>query len=260
MSLIEQPAPYHEISGGAGDLPALVLLNSLGANVRMWDAVVEGLSREFRILRMDYRGHGRTPYDGRPFDFDDMVADVIGMLDEEGIEGAHVAGVSLGGMLAIALGARHPGRVRSVAPMCCGAHLSPQDWHERAKLVREQGMGVLADVVTPRWFTTAARTAQPGLVAAHLYELLRCDPEGYAAHSEILATVDLREELAAVEVPTVVVAAADDVATPPALQREIADAVPGGRLRVVPNAAHMIVAEAADAVAAIVREHAVASR
>lgn len=254
MSATKAASLHHEITGPA-TAPALVLLDSLGMSTRSWDAVVRELENEFRIIRLDYRGHGLSRYAGETFDFDTMVADVLALLDTEGIDQAHVAGVSLGGMLTLALAARHPERVLTATPMCCGVWLPVDEWRRRAALVRAQGIQALVDIVTPRWFTDRARADRPDLVTAHIDDLLRCSADGYAAHSEILAAVDLREEITRITVPTLVVSAAEDKATPPQLQREITERVPGARLITVPDAAHLITAEASPVVAEILREH-----
>lgn len=242
-------APIHRRLEGPDGAPVVLLLNSLGASAQMWDVVAAALQGEYRVLRLDYRGHGATPWRAGAFTFDDLVGDVLGVLSDEGIETFHVAGVSLGGMLALALAARHPDRVLSTTPMCCGARLGRADWVERGRLVRADGVEGLVDVVLPRWFTEQARHSEPGIVARYLDDLRACEPAAYAAFADMLADVDLFPELGRITAPAIVVSAADDVATPPELQEQIAAATPGAQRVIVPEAAHLITAEASSAVA-----------
>ncbi|MGR6921993.1 bifunctional 3-oxoadipate enol-lactonase/4-carboxymuconolactone decarboxylase PcaDC [[Actinomadura] parvosata] len=214
----------------------LVLAPSLGTSTRLWDPQITALARTFRVLRFDLPGHGDSP--ALPAStMDDLAALVLDVAGAEGMDTFHYAGVSIGGAIGATLAARHPGRLRSLAMICSSARFGdPASWHERAKLVRAEGTAPLLEATARRWF---AQTP----VRALLDDLAAADPAGYAACCDALAAYDLRADLAAITVPTLVVAGRDDPATPPAHARELADGIPGATLVELPGAAHLAPAD-----------------
>ncbi|KGI67368.1 3-oxoadipate enol-lactonase [Mycolicibacterium rufum] len=224
----------HAVISGAG--PAVVLANSLGSTHRMWDAQIADLERRFTVVRYDTRGHGASPVPDGPYTIDDLADDLVALLDRLGLERAHLVGLSLGGMTAMRVAARHPERVDRVALLCTGAQLPPASaWTERAATVRAQGTAAVAAAVVDRWFT-AGYDGDRG----HWEQMVAATPaEGYAGCCEAIAELDLRQQLPSITAPTLAIAGADDPATPPARLAEIADAIPGARLLVVDDAAHL---------------------
>jgi 3-oxoadipate enol-lactonase len=226
---------HHVVDGPAG-APPVLLLGSLGSTLAMWEAQVAALAGPYRVVRADLRGHGGSPAPPGPYAIDDLVADAVALLDRLGIGAAHVVGVSLGGMTAMRLAALHPDRVDRLAVLCTSALLGrASDWAERAATVRASGTGAVAPAVVGRWFTEARRKADPDLVARHERMVAGTPPEGYAACCEAIAVMDLRADLPRIVAPTLAIAGADDPATPPDHLREIAAAVPGARLLVLPG-------------------------
>lgn len=246
----------HHVVTGPEDAPVVVLSNSMGADLRMWDGVVDALSEHFRVVRYDTRGHGRSPAVPGPYSIDDLADDVVALLDTLGVEKAHVVGLSLGGMMGIRLAARDPERVDRLVLLCTGAFLEAgPGYTERAAQVRAQGTGSVAEGVVSRWFTPAHLEEHPHVRAFHEAMCAATSAEGYAGSCEAIAAMDLRPDLPQVKAPTLAIAGADDPATPPSYLREIADGVPDGRLVVVPDAAHLAAAQQPEAVAAAVLEH-----
>jgi 3-oxoadipate enol-lactonase len=247
---------HHEV-GGPADARVLVLSNSLGTDMRMWDPQVEALSRRFRVVRYDTRGHGRSPAPPGPYSIDDLGRDAVALLDRLGVERASICGVSLGGMTAMWLGAHAPERVDRLVPCCTSAFLPPASaWAERAAMVREAGTTeVVADAVVARWLTPSGAERDPQLVAELRAMLAGIPPEGYASCCQVIEALDLREALPSIEAPTLVIAGADDPAIPVEHMRDIAGAVPAARLEVLEGAAHLANLERADAVTELVIEH-----
>jgi 3-oxoadipate enol-lactonase len=250
---------HHEELRGAvlhEDAPVLVLSNSLGSDLSMWDPQVGPLADQLRVIRYDTRGHGRSPVPDGPWTLDDLVDDVVALLDRLSVEHAHFAGLSLGGMTGMRLAAREPHRVDRLAVLCAGAVTAPDSgWAERAATVRTEGTGAVAETVVARWFTDEFHAAHPSQVAAFEQMVAATPPEGYASCCEVIAELDLSSDLARILAPTLAVAGAADPAAPPARLEAIVSAVPDARLVVVPGAAHLANAEQPATVTAALVEH-----
>ena len=165
---------------------------------------------------------------------------LVGLLDSVGLERVTFCGLSLGGAVGMALALRAPDRVERLVLCCTAARFGePQGWHERAEIVRGHGTGAVAQRVLERWFTKGARNEEAAFVARFRTMLESIRAEGYAACCDALAHWDVRAELGAIVAPTLVVAGADDIATPPDDAALIAEAIPGARLTVLPEAAHL---------------------
>jgi 3-oxoadipate enol-lactonase len=224
---------------GPEDARVVVLSNSLGATRGMWDPQVPGLAERYRVVTYDTRGHGDSPAPAGPYTLDDLTDDLVALLDEVGAERAHVAGLSLGGMTALRLAAREPGRVDRLAVLCTSAKPDPQPFLDRAATVRAGGTAPLAPAVAGRWLTPEYAAEHPALVAQLEAMIASADDEGYASCCEVVASVDLREDLARITAPTLVVAGWQDLALPPEHQQLIADSIPGAELLTVSPGAHL---------------------
>ncbi|MEJ2853476.1 MULTISPECIES: 3-oxoadipate enol-lactonase [unclassified Saccharothrix] len=249
--------PHHELTGPA-DAPVLVLGNSLGTTTTLWDAQLPALTRHFRVLRYDHRGHGGTRPVPGPYRLDDLGDDVLELLDTLGLARVSYAGVSLGAMVGMWLAGHAPERVDRLV-LCCttAAFPSAQPWHDRAATVRASGTASIAGLAVSRWFTPTYATRNPEVIRAFEGELSTVDDESYASCCDALAALDLRSVLPAIEAPTAVISGKYDLATPPDQQRLIADSVPGAVLHEV-EAAHLANVEAPDAVSRILLDHLVA--
>ncbi len=246
----------HQASGPA-DAPVVLLGNSLGTNLSMWEPQVRSLSRNFHVITFDPRGHGGSPIPPAPYDISELGADVLALMDHLGIERASYVGLSIGGMAGIWLGANAPERLDRLVLMCTSAYAPPASrWHERVAAVRAAGTtATIADAVVERWFTPAWSALHVDVVAAHRAMIVATDPEGYCGCCEAIASMDLRDALPRVPVPTLVIGGADDLALPPEHQRRIADGVPGARLELIADAAHIVSAEQPDTVNRLIQEH-----
>lgn len=242
---------------GPEDAPVLLLGSSLGTNLSMWEPQIKALSASFRLVVFDHRGHGSSPSPPTPYAIADLGADVVALMDQLGIEHASYAGVSIGGMVGIWLGANAAQRLDRLVLICTSAYAPPASrWLDRAAAVRAAGTTeVIADGVVAGWFTPEWAQAHPEAVAAHRAMIVSTDPEGYCGCCEALAAMDLRDDLPSISAPTLVIGALQDLALPPEHQRLIADAVPGARLELVDDAAHIASVQQADAINRLIEEH-----
>jgi 3-oxoadipate enol-lactonase/4-carboxymuconolactone decarboxylase len=244
-------------SDGADDAPTVVLLNSVGSTTDMWTPVVGPLAEQFRVIRIDHRGHGdsaRSPA-GTACTLADLGADVIAVLDELGVDRVHLAGLSLGGMTGMWLAIHHPDRIKRLALLCTSAAMPPDTYADRARTVRAEGMGVVADGIVARWLTADLAERDPDLVAALRAMVVSIDAESYAQCCEAIATMDLRADLGRIAAPTIVLAGREDSATPPEHGALIANAVAGARLELLDHAAHLATFEQPGRVAVLLLEH-----
>jgi 3-oxoadipate enol-lactonase len=246
----------HHVVSGRPDGQALVLLGSLGSTLAMWEPVLELLEPHLRVIRIDHLGHGGSPVPAAPYSLDDMGREVLRVMDHLSIPSAHVAGVSLGGLIGQWLALNAPHRLNSLVVMCSASHFPPESaWRDRAAVVRAEGMAAIADAVVERWLTTSFAQAHPD-VRAQLVEMVSSTPvSGYAACCEVLAEADLSDDLGRIDIPLLAIAGADDPATPPERLASIVESVPNGRLVILESAAHVPTYEQPVALAAAILNH-----
>jgi len=234
------PVPLVSSLEGPPGAPVVVLGNSLGTTRAVWEPQQALLRRHFRLLRYEHRGHDGSPAPAGPYTIGQLGADVLALLDGYGIERAAYCGISLGGMIGLWLAANAPGRIAALGLCCTSAYLPTPLWAERARQVRSAGMGAIAQqVVIGRWFTPLFGATQPSVPASFVAQVQATDPEGYAGCCEAIAAMDLRPSLTSIMAPTLVIAGAEDPATPPWHGAVIASGIAGARLHVVRGAAHL---------------------
>jgi 3-oxoadipate enol-lactonase len=248
-------ALHYEIAGPE-DAPVLLLGPSLGTTLRMWDRQLP-LAERLRLVRFDHRGHGASPVPPGPYEIADLGRDVLELLDTLGLERVHYAGLSLGGMVGMWLGAHASERIDRLVLLCTSAYMPPASmWEQRIAIVSDAGsVEPIADAVLARWLTSEFVDAKPDVAAGLRAMLAASPPDGYAACCGAIMRMDLREDLARVGAPTLVVSGEQDVATPPPEQELIARAVPGARHESVWPAAHLAAVEQPEAINRLILEH-----
>jgi 3-oxoadipate enol-lactonase len=240
---------------GPPEAPVVVLSNSIGSTSAMWEPQVPALAERFRVVRYETRGHAGAPVPDGPYSIADLGGDVLALLDNLGVERAHFAGLSLGGMTGMWLGVNAPDRIDRLALLCTSAMLARDvDWPARAALVREQGTGAIAAATVERWFTEDFIAAHPDDAARWRATIADTPSEGYAACAEAIGTMDLEEDIRGVRAPTLVIAGRRDPATPPPHAELIASRIPGARLELV-DGAHLSNYERPDEVTALLLDH-----
>lgn len=247
----------HHTVTGPEDAPPLLLGGSLGSTVQMWQPQVQALSGVFRLVCFDLRGHGASPVPEGPYTMADLGGDVLALMDRLGMERAHYAGISLGGMVGQWLAVHAPERIDRLALLATSPYAGPpRNWLDRAGLARDQGPGALADTVVGRWFTEDFARTRPHEVTELRDGIANTPAEGYAGCCEAISRWDVREDLHRIGAPTLVVGGDQDQATPVRGNADlIAERVPAAQLQVLEPAAHLLSWERAARVNTLLAGH-----
>ena len=241
---------------GPDGAPVLVLSNSLGTTQELWKRQLPALAEHLRVLTYDHPGHGSSALPQQPCTVEWLAHDLLQLLDELGLGRVSLCGVSLGGMVGMALALEAPERVERLVLACTSSYLGPPEgWAERARIVRAEGVEAVADTVVGRWFTSALAREEPQTVARFRAMLAATPPEGYSRCVEAVGAWDARERISAIAAPALVIAGAEDPATPVEHAELIASRIAGARLVVLERAAHLANVERAEAFTDAVLEH-----
>ncbi len=224
---------------GADTAPVLMLSNSLGTNLHMWDKQVPALSKRFRVLRYDTRGHGKTDAPQGPYTFTRLGEDAIALMDALELRKVRFCGLSMGGMIGMWLARHAPARIEQLVLCNTAAKFGlPEIWNQRIATVRASGMQAITGSVIERWFTREFREKSPGEIEPIVEMLHTTKPEGYAGNCAAIRDVDQRWPIGGIETPTLVIGGRHDPATPFAAAELIAKRIPRAKL-VGLDAAHL---------------------
>ena len=228
---------------GPEGAPWVTFVTGMTNDVTMWDDHVPALSRDWRLLRLDSRGHGLSDATPPPYSFPMLVGDVVGAWDALGIERSHLVGIGLGGMTAIATALAHPERVGALVPAACRVELVPEYsgiWAAMIEKSAAGGIAAIADITAGRWFPEAWREANPERMKDVREMILRTSLDGYHGCIRALLTVGFGDRLGELAMPALFVSGAlDAVGGPPAVMEEQARAVQDGRHVSLPGAGHI---------------------
>ncbi|WP_251555510.1 3-oxoadipate enol-lactonase [Neobacillus muris] len=215
---------------GPEEFPVLVLSNSLGTDLSMWNPQIEELTKHFRVLRYDARGHGQSDVPAGPYSIEQLGQDVVGLLDGLEIERAHFAGVSMGGMTGMWLALNVPERLGKMAFCNTAAFIGPRTiWDARISAVQDGGMAAITEGVLARWFTESYLEKGPDEAEQVRRVLLGTSPDGYALACAAVRDMDLRDAVKSIAVPALVISGKADLATPPRDGQYLAEQIRGAR-------------------------------
>ena len=224
---------------GAAAAPTLLFINSIATTRELWARQVPRLSKSFRVITYDARGHGFSQVTAGDYTIEQLGRDALAILDAAGVESAHVCGISLGGITAMWLGVHAPRRIKSLVLANTAARIgSLEMWTERIAFVKQQGMATLADLTMPRWFTDGFRAREPHTIEQFRTMVAACPKEGYLSCSAALRDEDLREAIAGIRCPVLCIAGNADPATPPEALQFIHEQIAGSKMLLL-DAAHL---------------------
>jgi len=239
----------YQLDGPQG-APVLVLSNSLGTDLNMWDTQIPAFSQHFQVLRYDTRGHGESLVTEGPYSIEQLGKDVLALLDALDIQQAHFCGLSMGGLIGQWLGINAGSRLKKLVVCNTAAKIGePAMWNPRIETVLREGapaMAGLRDASIARWFTPDYAQAHPDQAKRITDMLAATSPQGYAANCGAVRDADFRQQLGAIEVPLLVIAGTEDAVTPPAGSHFIQQQVHGAQYAEF-YAAHLSNVQAGDA-------------
>jgi 3-oxoadipate enol-lactonase len=235
---------------GPADGPPVVFANSLGTDLRLWDAVVARLPNGLHLVRYDKRGHGLSSAPPAPYSMGTLVRDAERVIEAFGLRDVVFVGLSIGGMIAQGLAAKRLDLIRAVVLSNTAPKIGTRAmWEERIELVETQGLSAMSDAIMERWFTKSFRDSPAVTPWKRMVETT--SPQGYAGCSAAIAGTDFYTTTAALRLPAQVIAGDADGSTPPDLVQEMADLIPGARYDLIRGAGHLPCVEKPDAYAAI---------
>jgi len=230
----------YEFDRSAGaDAPVLLLSNSLGTTISMWDDQIAAFSSRYQVLRYDTRGHGASAQPEGPYSLDELGADVVALLDGLAIPKVHFCGLSLGGMIGQQLAIHSSDRLDKV--VLCNTNAvtaQPDFWDKRIGIVQSEGIAAIADGVMARFFSPEFAAKAPKTIADFKAGLIATPPVGYAACCAAIRDLDYRADLATIKAKTLVIAGSRDEASPAENGKAIAAAIPGATYQEI-DAAHI---------------------
>lgn len=246
--------PFEVRIDGEHNDEVLLLSNSLSSDLSMWDAQIDRWARRFRIVRYDQRGHGATPASPGPYSIEQLANDALAVLDGLGIERAHFCGLSMGGMVGMALLHLAPQRIDRAVLSNTAAYMGPRSlWDGRIDLVRNAGIEASVEPTVKRWFPAAFHARAPGTIERMREMIRRTSAEGYIGCCEAIRDMDQRESIRAITKPVLVIIGSKDPATTPEAGLHIHDAIRGSTVKVL-DAAHISAVEQPEAFAQVVEE------
>ena len=218
----------------------VTLSNSLLSNYAMWDAQISVLTKKYRVLRYDTRGHGGTEVTPGPYSFELLTEDVYALHQALGIEKTHFVGLSMGGMIGQLLAVRHPELLHSVTLCDTTSKMPhPEIWDGRIEAAQSGGVEAVVEGTLERWFTPAMHEGNPDEIARIAAMIRGTKVEGFIANCQAIKAMDQTGILKEITTPTLIIVGAEDPATTPDMSRIIHAEIEGSELAILPNASHL---------------------
>jgi 3-oxoadipate enol-lactonase len=229
----------HVEVAGPERAPVLMLSNSLGTTLHMWDPQVASFTRHFKLVRYDRRGHGQSDVPKGPYSMERLGRDVLAILDALKIERINWCGLSMGGMVGQWIGANAPNRINKLILSNTSCYMPDNAiWDARIKTAREQGLAGLVEATLERWFTKSFRERAPQAIEPIRQMFLATKVDGFVGCVEAIRAMDHRPLLPKITAPTLVIAGRHDPGTTLQAGEFLAQNIPGAEIAVL-EAAHI---------------------
>ncbi|WP_019169961.1 alpha/beta fold hydrolase [Pseudaminobacter salicylatoxidans] len=236
---------------GTGPEP-LVCVHGVGASLEAWEGIAKRLDRGYTMLIFDLRGHGKSSRINGRYEIDDFVGDTLALAEEVGFDTFHLAGFSLGGLIAQRIALTHHHRLRRLVLLSTVAGRTGEERQRvlsRLEALRSGDRGSHYDASVSRWFSEAFQAENPDLMADLRRRNAENDPDCYASAYRVLAETDFGGLLDRIHCPTLIATGEDDIGSNPRMARFMHESIPGSKLEILPGLRHSILHEAPDQVA-----------
>ncbi|WP_420586337.1 3-oxoadipate enol-lactonase [Ruegeria sp.] len=242
---------HYRVDGDPDGAP-VVFANSLGTDLRLWDAMLPHLPEGLRIIRYDKRGHGLSSQPPAPYSMGALVRDAETLLDHLNVRDCVFVGLSIGGLIAQGLAVKRMDQVRALVLSNTAAKIgTPPIWQQRIDAVRDGGIEALADATMERWFSKPFRASPEHLLWRNM--MVRQPVDGYLGCCAAISGTDFYTPTSGLRLPTLGIAGSEDGSTPPDLVRETIDLIPGSRFELMRKAGHLPCVEQPKEYAALLR-------
>jgi len=232
---------YVEVEGNER-APALMLSNSLGTNLHMWDDQAGELAKHFRLIRYDRRGHGRSSVPPGPYSMERFGRDVLAILDDLNIAKTHWCGLSMGGMVGLGLMLDHPARIKS-AVIADSRHTTTPEftkaWLDRIEMVRQGGIAAIVASTVERWSSAGLAARNPAAIARMERMIRNTSAAGYRGCAAALARLNYGHRLGEIRTPALVLCGTEDHGAPPENTRQMHAMIHGSRFLEIAQAGHI---------------------
>lgn len=233
-----------------GEGPMVTMSHALGCNLSLWDEQAQALSRRYRVLRYDTRGHGQTSAPSGPYSLEQMADDLHGLLTGLGVAQTHFVGISMGGMIGQIFALKYPNMLLSLI-LCSTTSRYPTGvrtaWVDRIRTVEAKGMEPMVEPAIQRWFTPPFKERRQDIMD-RVRTMIRSTPsQGYIGCCYAIPTIDVTDRLGEVRCPALIIAGDDDPGTPVSMAHEIQIALPNSKLAILPSASHLCNLEQSEA-------------
>ncbi|MEM6658799.1 MAG: 3-oxoadipate enol-lactonase [Pseudomonadota bacterium] len=243
---------HYRIDGAADGAP-IVFANSLGTDLRLWDAVLPHLPEGLKIVRYDKRGHGLSSAPPGPYSMGTLIRDAERLLDVLEIRSCVFVGLSIGGMIAQGLAVKRMDQIRALVLSNTAAKIgTPPTWDDRMAAVRAGEIDALADATMERWFSRDFRTSDEHLLWRNM--MVRQPADGFLGCCAAIAGTDFYTPTSSLRLPALGIAGSEDGSTPPDLVRETVKLIPGSRFELMRRVGHLPCVEKPAEYAAILRQ------
>jgi len=232
---------YYEIHGREG-APWLTFSHSLACSTRMWAGQIAAFKDRYRVLAYDTRGHGSSAAPAGAYSLEMLADDLHALLEHLKIGKTHFVGLSMGGMIGQTFALKYPGSFQTLTLADTTSRYPAEaaaTWQDRIRVAESKGMEPLVQATLERWFTPSFREKHPETVQ-QISRLINATPvAGYVGCCHAIPKIDLTARLKEVKCPALVICGEQDPATPPAMAREIQSNLPGAKLALIAQAAHL---------------------
>ncbi len=243
---------HYRVDGDPDGAP-IVFANSLGTDLRLWDAMLPHLPAGLRVIRYDKRGHGLSSQPPAPYSMGALVRDAEALLDHLNVRDCVFVGLSIGGLIAQGLAVKRMDQVRALVLSNTAAKIGiPSIWQDRMEAVRQGGIEALADATMERWFSKKFRASPDHLLWRNM--MVRQPVDGYLGCCAAIAGTDFYTPTSGLRLPTLGIAGSEDGSTPPDLVRETIDLIPGSKFELMRRAGHLPCVEQPAEYAALLRD------